>query len=38
LPWEEVSVKVNYASSHCRRLCSKGLREIEEEEAEEKPA
>ena len=29
LPWEEVSVKVNYASSHCRRLCNKGLRELE---------
>lgn|GEM_PF-792250 len=30
LPWEEVSVKVNYASSHCRRLCNRGLRELTE--------
>ena len=29
LPWEEVSVKVNYASSHCRRLCNRGLRELD---------
>ena len=28
LPWKEVSVKANYASSHCRRLCSQGLREL----------
>ena len=40
LPWEEVSVKVNYASSHCRRLCNRGLRELAEglEKEEEKPA
>ena len=35
LPWEEVSVKVNYASSHCRRLCNKGVRELEGEEERE---
>ncbi|MCL2545033.1 MAG: DUF1492 domain-containing protein [Clostridia bacterium] len=37
LPWEEVSVKVNYASSHCRRLGNKGVRELGEE-AEGRPA
>jgi len=28
LPWDEVGEKVNYASSHCRRLCNKGLKEL----------
>lgn len=28
LPWEEVSVKANYATSHCRRLCNAGLKAL----------
>lgn len=35
MPWDEVSEKVNYASSHCRRLCSRGLREVLEAKGEE---
>jgi len=29
LPWEEVGVKMHYATSHCRRLCNRGLQELE---------